>query len=602
MACLAATASPIGANQIAHGAVIVKIQPSRFAQLADKSAGEAGSMPGPVPLVTSAALAMIMQKYTPAPAYNLHVMIRSLARWFGAAANYVQTARGFRGFFDTPTPADCLGVVRSQLDNRESAFLDTLRRVVLENPTHPYRQMLQLAQCSEEDVASVVQRAGLETALEQLRAAGVYLTQDEFKGNVPIVRQGRAIPASPQSFRNPLAHGTVRHVTSGSRGKAVQSFRSAEFMLHQEAMHEIVVREFGLEQRAQVVLRPTLPSALGLQDCAIVARKGHRLEGWYSSGPSGGWYAPATAGLVLVARGYGCRIPFPAVLPENDFSTAAERVARLCAEGIPCLVSGPASPAVRLAAAALERGLDIRGTLFLVSGESLTDPKRAVIEQAGGQPFARYGVSEMGFIGHGCRQMTTGDCVHLYSNAIAAITQRVTAPLTDIEVGSLLYTTLLPTAPLVLINFEVNDSGVLEKAECDCEFSRLGFHWRIRDIFSFGKMTGHGITLLGTELIRVLEQVLPARLGGVPGDFQLIEHEGRAQTTVELRVSPRVRGSSAERIRECFLEEIRLIYGGSLAGRVWRHAEALEVVLAEPMVTISGKINPLHLLGPGARR
>jgi phenylacetate-coenzyme A ligase PaaK-like adenylate-forming protein len=198
--------------------------------------------------------------------------------------------------------------------------------------------------------------------------------------------------------------------------------------------------------------------------------------------------------------------------------------------------------------------------------------------------------------------MPTGDCVHLYSNAIAAITQSVTAPLTDIEVRSLLYTTLLPTAPLVLINFEVNDSGVLERADCDCEFSRMGFHWRIRDIFSFGKMTGHGITLMGTELIRVLEQVLPARLGGVLGDFQLIEHEGRAQTKVELRVSPRVRGSSAERIRECFLEEIRLIYGGSLAGRVWRHAEALEVVLAEPMVTVSGKINPLHLLGQSAQR
>ena len=102
---------------------------------------------------------------------------------------------------------------------------------------------------------------------------------------------------------------------------------------------------------------------------------------------------------------------------------------------------------------------------------------------------------------------------------------------------------------------------------------------------------------MGTELIRLLEHVLPARLGGHPGDFQLIEHEGAAQTTLELRVSPRVRGSSAEKIRECFLDEIRLVYGGALAGRVWRHAEALEVVLAEPVMTSSGKINPLHLLG-----
>jgi hypothetical protein len=489
-----------------------------------------------------------------------------------------------------------MALVRRQLEDREPVFLDTLRRVVFDDPVHPYREMFRLAKCSHEDFANLVKRNGLEATLHQVRAAGVYLSHDEFKGNTPIVRQGREIPASAISFRNPLVRGTLQYVTSGSRGKAVQSFRSTEFTLHQEAMHEIVVREFGLQERAQLVLRPTLPSPLGLQDCAIISRKGHRLEGWYTSGQSG-LYAPATTALVILARLSGCRIPFPKILPGNDFSSAAEHLARLCNQGLPCLVSGPASPAVRLAAAALDRRLDIRGTLFLVSGENLTAAKRAVIEQAGGEPFARYGVSEMGFVGHGCREMTKGDCVHLYGNSLAAITHRRTAPMTDIEVDSLLYTTLLPTAPLVLINFEVNDSGVLERANCDCEFSRVGFHWRIRDIFSFGKMTGHGVTLMGTELVRLLEQVLPARLGGRPGDFQLIERESPAQTLVELRVSPRVRGYSPEKIRQCFLDEIRLLYGGALAQRVWRHAEAVEVVLAEPVVTTSGKINPLHLLG-----
>jgi hypothetical protein len=525
----------------------------------------------------------------------------NLSRWFGAAANFAQTARGIRDFARTPPAEDHLGVIRRQLANRESAFLETLRRVVFDNPGNPYRQMFDLARCSHEDFASLVKRDGLEAALQRVRAAGVYLSYDEFKGHSPLVREGREIPASAGSFRNPLANGTMQHVTSGSRGKPIHSYRSAEFLVDQEALHEIVAREFELERRAQVVLRPTLPSVLGLQYCAFIARKGHRLEGWYSSG-QGGLYTPATAALVMLARLSGCRIPFPTVLPDNDFSAAAEHVARLCEDGVPCLVSGPASPAVRLAASALDRGLDIRGTIFLVSGESLTDAKRAVIEQAGGEPFARYGISEMGFIGHGCRQMTQGGCVHLYSNALAAITHRRPAPLTDIEVDSLLYTTLLPTAPLVLINFEVNDSGFVERANCDCEFSRIGFDWRIRDIFSFGKMTGHGMTLMGTELVRLLEHVLPARLGGRPGDFQLIEHEGSAQTTLELRVSPRVRGSSADKIRECFLEEIRVVYGGALAGRVWRHAEAVRVVLAEPVTTDSGKVNPLHLLGQSVPR
>ncbi len=488
--------------------------------------------------------------------------------------------------------------MRRQLENRESIFLDTARRAVFDNPSNPYYEMFRLAGCAYTDLANAVQRDGLESALDQIRASGVYLTNDELKGKTAIVRDGREIEASSKSFRNLLTKGTVHQVSSGSRGNPFHSARSPEFMLHQEALDEVIVREFGLAERAHVMLRPTLPSVLGLTYCAMIARKGRRLEGWYSSGASG-LYAPATAALVMAARSSRCRIPFPTVLRENDYSKAASQVARLREGGVACVVMGPASPAVRLAAAALDARLDIRGTLFFMSGESLTDSKRAVVERAGGEAFARYGISELGVTGHACRQIKEGDCVHLFSNSLAAITYRRIAPLTDIAVDSLLFTALLPSAPLVLINFEVNDCGVLERANCDCEFSRIGFHWRIRDIFSFGKMTGHGMTLMGTDLVRLLEQVLPARLGGHPGDFQLIEREGHAQTAVELRVSPRVRGSSPEKIRECFLDEIRLVYGGRLAGRVWRHAEAVEVVLAEPFTTATGKVNPLHLLGQG---
>ncbi|HTR34298.1 MAG TPA: hypothetical protein VMH80_00250 [Bryobacteraceae bacterium] len=516
--------------------------------------------------------------------------------WGEAAAAYARTVRGVRAFLGSPPPADPEKLVRSQLENRESAFLNTLKEVVFANPEHPYHRMFQLAGCTQEDLARLVKRAGLESALEQVRAAGVYLSQDEFKGEARIVRGGREIPASFGSFANPLAGGTIRMWNSGSRGKPVPTNRSPAFLRDNEALHDIATREFGLQDHAQIVIRPTLPSVLGLQTCAFGARQGHRMERWYAPG-TGGSYLPATAFLVWLARRSGCPVPYPQYLRDNDFSEAAECVARLRRDGIPCTVSGPVSPAVRLAAAALDRKLDIRGTLFLVSGETLTDAKRAVIEGAGGEPFARYGIAEMGFIGHACRDMREGDCAHLYSNAIAAITYRRPAPLTDVEVNSLLFTTLLPTAPVVFINFEANDSGVLERAACDCTFSRIGLTTRIRDISSFGKLTGHGMTLVGTELVRLMEVVLPARIGGRPGDYQLVEREGAAQTTIELRVSPRVNGASPEKVRDCFISEIRRFYGGTLAGRVWQQAEALHVVILEPSATATGKVNPLHLLG-----
>jgi len=301
--------------------------------------------------------------------------------------------------------------------------------------------------------------------------------------------------------------------------------RSAEFTRQQEAMHELVVREFQLEKRAQIILRPMLPSALGLQYCAIATRKGHRLEAWYAPGRSGP-YAPATTVLAGIARVYGCRIPWPKVIPDNDFSPVAQLVARLRKEGVASLVSGPVSAAARLAGAALDRKLDIEGTLFLVSGESLTEGKGAVIARAGGAAYARYGMSEMGFAGHACRAMKMENCVHLYSNAVAAITHRRRAALAEIDVDSLLFTTLLESAPYIFINFEVDDSGVLGQTDCDCEFSRAGMKCCIREVASFGKMTGHGVTILGTDLVRLLEQILPARLGGHPGDYQLVEREG----------------------------------------------------------------------------
>jgi hypothetical protein len=510
-------------------------------------------------------------------------------------------AGGIRSYVRTPPSKDPDALIRWQLDNREAIFLDMVRRVVFEDSSHPYLEMFRMAGCTHADLAELVKTKGLESSLAQIHREGVYLHNDELKGMTPIVRGGREINASSRSFRNPIANATIRGVSSGGRGQPFESYFSPQFYIHADALHSIVSREFALQDHAHIILRSTLPSTVGLMDCAAGVRAGQRMDRWYAFGV-GGHYSTVTSAMVLAARFSGCRIPFPTYLPDNDFSAAAERVSRLSAAGIPCVVRGPASPSVRLAAAAIDRGLDIRGTLFLMSGEALTDAKRSVVESAGGRIFARYGMSEFRVIGHGCRQMTEGNCVHPYTDSLAVISYRRRAPMSEVDVHSLLLTTLLPSAPNFLINFEPNDHGILEPSSCDCEFSRIGFRWRIRDIFSFSKLSGQGMTLIGTDLVRLLEEVLPARIGGRPGDYQLIEREGAAQTSIELRVSPRVTGSSPDRIRDCFLDEIRRIYGGLLASRVWRHAEAVQVVMAEPVATATGKIHPLHLLNTATER
>jgi hypothetical protein len=182
-------------------------------------------------------------------------------------------------------------------------------------------------------------------------------------------------------------------------------------------------------------------------------------------------------------------------------------------------------------------------------------------------------------------------------DAIAAISWRRPAPMTDIEVDSLLFTTILPISTYVLVNVEMEDCGVLEEASCGCELAAMGFTQQIRDVFSFGKLTGQGITLLGGDLIRVLEVSLPQRFGGTPADYQLVELDAADGAIVELRVHPRIAMESTEAVRDVFLAEVRRLWGGSLTARQWGQTGAVRVVSKEPLISGGRKINSLHLLG-----
>jgi hypothetical protein len=459
--------------------------------------------------------------------------------------------------------------------------------------------MFRLAGCRYQDLAEAVRRDGLEAALAALHRQGVHLKHDELKGKRPLIRFGRSIPATPASFYNPLVRGFFENRSSGSRSRGTRFRNSTEVLLYRQAYDELVSREFGLAGKAHVALSPILPSGHGIVRLTNAARRGHPAERWYTAG--GTWrdtahYRLLTGFMVLEARLAGIRVPLPDYLPPHDFSPVARYLARLRAQGRAGMVHGPLSSAVRVAAAARDAGLDIQDTLFMTGGETITEAKRAVIEGTGSEVFPRYAIGELGSLGHACRQMRHGNCVHLYRDAVAVISQRRTAPLADVEVNSLLFTSLLPFAPLVLINVEMDDSGVLEKATCDCALTAAGFTVQIRDLASFGKLTGYGMTLVGTAMVDLLEHTLPARLGGAPGDYQLVEHEGQDQTQLTLRVSPRVGAVSPEKVRQCFFDEVSRLHGGSLFRRTWLHAGAVSVIIAEPFVTQSGKVLSLHLL------
>ena len=76
-----------------------------------------------------------------------------------------------------------------------------------------------------------------------------------------------------------------------------------------------------------------------------------------------------------------------------------------------------------------------------------------------------------------------------------------------------------------MLNVESDDYGVLERRHCGCPLDAAGLDLHMHTIRSWEKLTSEGMTLGGADLIRLVEEILPARFGGAPTDWQLVEEE-----------------------------------------------------------------------------
>jgi hypothetical protein len=168
--------------------------------------------------------------------------------------------------------------------------------------------------------------------------------------------------------------------------------------------------------------------------------------------------------------------------------------------------------------------------------------------------------------------------------------------------GPLFATTAAPFPPNILINLELDDTVTLLPSRCGCAFATAGFTTEVRDIFSYSKITGQGMMVQSTDLMALLEERMPGRFGGIAGDYQLSEEEAGAQTQMVLRVSPRTGAQDIDALREHFFAELRNMYGGHLSSRVWSFTDGFSIRLEEPIVTATGKVPSIRLIGSTAQR
>ena len=119
--------------------------------------------------------------------------------------------------------------------------------------------------------------------------------------------------------------------------------------------------------------------------------------------------------------------------------------------------------------------------------------------------------------GPACGAAEVPDEVHLYDDLHAVIQAGDTASRADLPPATLLLSSLRAAEPFVLLNVSFGDQAVMTRRTCGCYLERLGWRSHLHTIRSFEKLTAGGMTVLDADVVRILEDLLPARFGGAAG-------------------------------------------------------------------------------------
>lgn len=292
----------------------------------------------------------------------------------------------------------------------------------------------------------------------------------------------------------------------------------------------------------------------------------------------------------------GVPLPRPQHVPLDDPLPIARWMAEvLRGGGTPHLFTF-ASSAVRLCQAALEAGVDLRGAQFTLTGEPFTAARLAQIRRVGAEAVSRYAIMECGVIGFGCQAPRAPDEVHVSHDLHALIQPEPGEQAGGLPPNALLISSLRPTAPFILLNVSMGDQAEVVQRSCGCPLERLGWTTHLHTVRSHEKLTAGGMTLLDVDVVRLLEAALPARFGGGPTDYQLLEEDADdGRPGLRLLVHPAVGPLDPAVVAEVFLDTVSVGSGVErVAGLLWRDAGLLRVERRAPQATSSGKILHLH--------
>ena len=106
-----------------------------------------------------------------------------------------------------------------------------------------------------------------------------------------------------------------------------------------------------------------------------------------------------------------------------------------------------------------------------------------------------------------------------------------------------------------------------------------------------------GMTFIGSDLLKVMEEVLPARFGGYSTDYQMVEEEDeKGHTHMSIVVSPDIGTIDEAEVISAVLAEISKGKDTQrMMAEMWSQADTLRVKRIKPLATARGKLLPLHI-------
>jgi hypothetical protein len=118
----------------------------------------------------------------------------------------------------------------------------------------------------------------------------------------------------------------------------------------------------------------------------------------------------------------------------------------------------------------------------------------------------------------------------------------------------------------------------------------------VGDVRGLSKVVAGGVTVAGEVLERLVDDVLPTKLGGSPLDYQFVELDMEDRGVLALRVDPRLGAIDEAAVLHVVVEELERNEMGRLASAVWVPGLSIRVIREPAMAARSGKTLPFEPL------